>query len=223
MSEFIEQKQKLADLYLQAKYAGNQKIVDAFLKVPRESFVLSSDSYRAYQDTPLPLMKGQTISAPHMCILILTYGKFEPGQLVLEIGIGSGYQSALIAELIGPTGHVYGIELVDELAEFGMRNLEKTGYSNNVTIIAGDGTMGWPEAENIPPFDRIVITAAGPQVPPPLIKQLKIGGYLYMPLGQPGRSQEWIQVEKISSEEIRQRTLTTVLFVPLLGEYGNPE
>ena len=219
MIDFEKQKRRLAEGYLRTKEAGSQQVVDAFLAVPREEFVSTKERHRAYQDTPLPSMKGQTISAPHMCVLILTFGNFQPGQRVLEIGIGSGYQAALITELIKPNGFLYGIERVNDLAELAMLNLEKTGYADYVTVIAGDGTKGWPDPD-IPPFDQIVITAAGPQIPPPLVKQLKIGGTLHMPLGQPFRAQEWITVEKISENEIKQSKRLDVVFVPLIGEYG---
>ncbi|MHA2363436.1 MAG: protein-L-isoaspartate(D-aspartate) O-methyltransferase [Candidatus Hodarchaeales archaeon] len=219
MKDLEEQKKRLAESYLRSKYAKNQTVADAFLSVPREEFVLPKQRRSAYQDTPLPLMKQQTISAPHMCVLILSYGKFSPGHRVLEIGTGSGYQAALMAEMVKPTGQVYTIERIMDLAEFAQQNLEKTGYAESVTVIAGDGTEGWPEPD-IPPFDRIIITAAGPQIPPPLIEQLKINGSLHMPLGQPFRFQEWIEVEKISETEIRKRTHTGVSFVPLIGKYG---
>ena len=157
-----------------------------------------------------------------MCMLILSYGDFRPGQKVLEVGSGTGYQAALISELVSPGGLVYGIERHDILAEFGMMNLERTGYSDRVLVIAGDGTLGWPDNE-VPPFDRIVITAAGPQIPQPLINQLKIGGKLFMPLGDVYIFQNWIEVTKLSENEIKRKNLIEVRFVPLIGRYGLKE
>lgn len=219
MVNYYHQKEKLADYYRKTGYASNEQVLNAFLKVPREDFVIDSERENAYLDHPLPVMLNQTISAPHMCVLILSYGDFAPGQKVLEIGSGTGYQAALISELVSPGGFVYGIERHDRLAEFGMQNLEKTGYSDKVLVIAGDGTLGWPES-NIPPFDRIVLTAAGPQIPPPLLDQLKLGGKLFMPLGDVALYQHWVEVEKISVSEIRRKNLTEVRFVPLIGRFG---
>jgi len=189
------------------------------MKVPREEFVLEQDREIAYQDHPLPVLKNQTISAPHMCVLILSFADFKPGFKILEVGSGTGYQAALISEMVSPGGFVYGIERHDQLAEFGMMNLEKTGYSDRVLVVAGDGTMGWPE-DGIAPFDRIILTAAGPQIPPPLINQLKIGGKLFMPLGDVLSYQHWVEVEKLAEGEIKRKNLTEVRFVPLIGKYG---
>ena len=216
-----EKKLELAKKYKATRYAINDAILEAFLKVPREEFVLPKYRNQAYDDHPLPIMENQTISAPHMCVLILSYGRFEPNssQKVLEVGTGSGYQAALIAELLGPKGKVFSIERIEKVAEFAQKNLERTGYADRVTVICADGTKGWPEPD-VPPFDRIVITAAGPTIPPPLVNQLKLGGFLYMPLGEPFQIQHWIEVEKVSDDEIIKRSLSTVAFVPLIGKYG---
>ena len=222
MNTLEKAKKNLAESFKKNGYIRNKGIYDVFMKVPREEFVLDEDREHAYEDHPLPVLRNQTISAPHMCMLILSFGDFLPGQKVLEVGSGTGYQAALIAELIGSEGFVYGIERIDMLAEMGMRNLEKTGYSDRVLVIAGDGTLGWPD-ETIPPFDRIIITAAGPQIPQPLIKQLKIGGKLYMPLGDAFLFQNWIEVTKLSDNEIKRKNLLEVRFVPLIGRYGLKE
>ena len=214
-------KKGLADFYLKNGYITSNRIYEAFMKVPREEFVLEGDRQNAYEDHPLPILRNQTISAPHMCVFILSYGDFKPGQQVLEVGAGTGYQAALISELVQPDGFVYGIERIDIIAELGMKNLERTGYSDHVMIIAGDGSLGWPD--DSPTFDRIVITAAGPQIPDPLLVQLKIGGKLFMPLGDIFRSQFWIEVTKINESEIRRKNLLEVQFVPLIGRYGLKE
>ncbi len=221
MNTLEKEKKHLAERFKKNGYINDSKIYEVFLKVPREEFVLEEDRSLAYEDHPLPILRNQTISAPHMCMLILSYGDFKPGQKVLEIGSGTGYQAALIAEMVKPTGSVYGIERHDVLAELGMMNLERTGY-DNVLVIAGDGTLGWPD-DQIPPFDRIVITAAGPQIPQPLIDQLKIDGKLFMPLGDVFISQNWIEVTKLSESEIKRKNLVEVRFVPLIGKYGLKE
>lgn len=218
MIDLEKQKKKLADYYLRRGY-GNQRVVDAFLKVPREEFILPELRDQAYIDQPLPLRDGQTISAPHMCVLTLNYAQFKPGDKVLDIGTGSGYQAALIAEVVGEEGRVYGIEWHERLAEYGMRNLERTGYSDRVTVIAGDGTMGWPEPE-VPPFDVIVIAAAGPTIPPPLVEQLRVGGKLFMPQGERFMYQDFIEVTKQEDGSYTRRVLTSVAFVPLVGQHG---
>lgn len=217
-----KQKKHLADRFKRDGYISDNKIYEAFMKVPREEFVLEETRSLAYEDHPLPIQRNQTISAPHMCVLILSFGDFKSGQKVLEVGSGTGYQAALIAELVKPNGFVYGIERHDVVAEFGMVNLERTGYSDNVLVIAGDGTLGWPDDE-ILPFDRIVITAAGPQIPQPLLDQLKIGGKLYMPLGDILISQYWVEVTKLNESEIKRKNLVEVQFVPLIGKFGLKE
>lgn len=217
-----KQKKHLANRFKRDGYISDNRIYEAFMKVPREEFVLEEARSLAYEDHPLPIQRNQTISAPHMCMLILSYGDFKPGQKVLEVGSGTGYQAALIAELVKPGGFVYGIERHDIVAEAGMMNLERTGYSDSVLVVAGDGTLGWPD-EEVPPFDRIVITAAGPQIPQPLLDQLKIGGKLYMPLGDVLISQYWVEVTKLSESEIKRKNLVEVRFVPLIGKFGLKE
>ena len=120
MTNFEKEKKNLADTYVKTSYITSPEIYQAFMKVPREEFVLEEDRQRAYEDQPQIVLRNQTISAPHMCVFILSYGDFKPGQKVLEIGAGTGYQMALIAELVAPGGFVYGIERIDDLAEFGM-------------------------------------------------------------------------------------------------------
>lgn len=222
--DLLKKKQLLAKKFIRNNTAKSDEIIQAFLKVPREEFVLEKYIDSAYDDHALPILESQTISAPHMCLYILSFGRFESGssQKILEIGSGSGYQAALIAELLGKKSHIYSIERLDKLAEFAQKNLEQTGYGDRVTVICADGTLGYPNPE-IPPFDRIIITAAGPRVPPPLIDQLKVGGYLYMPLGHPGLVQEWIEAEKTANHEFVKKSLLSVGFVPLVGEHGVSE
>ena len=194
----------------------------ALLKVPREEFVLPEYRRYAYVDRPLPILAGQTISAPHMCCIMCQALELKPGHKVLEVGTGSGYHAALCAEIVAPEnsekkGHVYTIEIVPELVKFAMENLKRTGYLNRVTVVHGDGTKGLPEYA---PYDRILVTAAGPDVPPPLIEQLKEGGKLVMPIGPPYGLQILVLVEKDKNGKCRYRNLGGCLFVSLRGEYG---
>ncbi|MHA1968611.1 MAG: protein-L-isoaspartate(D-aspartate) O-methyltransferase [Candidatus Hodarchaeales archaeon] len=223
MTNIEESKERLIDQYRRRGYASDEKAFEAFMQVPREYFIPENQKMSsAYFDHPLPLMNtGQTISAPHMTVMILDYLELEPGQKILEIGAGSGYQAALIAAIVGSDddrqGHVYSIEIVPELVEFAKKNLKKAGYSELVTVIEGDGTLGYVEKA---PYDRIIITAAGPTVPPPLVEQLKIQGSLVIPLGRPGLWQRMTRYRKKNEKELDEEKLSSVAFVPLRGKYG---
>lgn len=223
MTNFIAEKKKLIDHYRKANYVRNEWVAEAFFRVGREFFIPESQVSWAYSDRPLPLMNtGQTISAPHMTVMILEYLDLSPGLKILEVGAGSGYQAALIADVIAPPdyphpGHVYSIEIVSELVPFARNNLERAGFSGAVTVIEGDGTLGYAEEA---PYDRIILTAAGPRVPPPLLAQLRVGGLLVMPLGAPGRWQQMKSFLKVIETEIIETTLSSVAFVPLTGKHG---
>lgn len=222
MSENIEIKERLIAHYRRSGYVRDEKAFDAFMSVPREMFVPKTQASSAYRDHPLPLMNtGQTISAPHMTIMILDYLELEVGQTILEIGAGSGYQAALIAAIVSTDeknpGHVFSIEIVPELVEFAKENLNRAGFSESVTVIEGDGTLGYEEKA---PFDRIILTAAGPILPPPLMEQLKVGGSLVMPLGRPGLWQQMTRFRKISQTKVTKEKLSSVAFVPLRGRHG---
>ncbi|MFW9779279.1 MAG: protein-L-isoaspartate(D-aspartate) O-methyltransferase [Candidatus Heimdallarchaeota archaeon] len=222
-NRFEEEKKRLLDRYKRAKYVQSELAAAAFLKVPRELFLPESQIPWAYSDRPLPLMStGQTISAPHMTVMILEYLDLKPGLKILEVGAGSGYQAALIAAVVAPPkfphpGHVYSIEIVSDLVAFARNNLKEAGFGNLVTVIEGDGTLGYPEKA---PYDRIILTAAGPRVPPPLLSQLRIGGLLVMPLGIPGLWQQMKSFLKVSDTETTEQTLSSVAFVPLRGKHG---
>ncbi|MFX0086923.1 MAG: protein-L-isoaspartate(D-aspartate) O-methyltransferase [Candidatus Hodarchaeota archaeon] len=222
MTDIREVKERLLNQYRNRGYVSDEKVFEAFMQVPRELFVTERQVPSAYFDHPLPLMNtGQTISAPHMTVMILDYLELSVGQKILEIGAGSGYQAALIAAIVGSNGdnlgHVYSIEIVPELVKFARNNLERAGFSDLVTVIEGDGTLGYEEQA---PYDRIIITAAGPVVPPPLIEQLQINGTLVIPLGRPGLWQQMTRYRKISKTELVKEILSSVAFVPLRGKYG---
>lgn len=201
--------------------------------MPREAFLPEEQQAFAYVDRPLPLMTtGQTISAPHMTVMILDYlmlcsseenenSASFPVKSVLEVGGGSGYQAALIAEALRSQETafmIYSMEIVPKLAKFAEENLERAGYDQEVKIIAGDGTLGLDE---FAPFDRILLTAAGPKIPPPLVDQLRIGGILVGPVGGVRLWQTMIRARKLDeSGSLELENLSSVAFVPLKGEHG---
>ena len=221
MSSLQQDKDRLIENYRVRGLVKDELAFKAFAEVPRENFLPKNYQSSAYSDHPLPLMNtGQTISAPHMTIMILEYLELTPGLKVLEVGAGSGYQAALIAAAINTedkAGHVYSVEIVSDLIEFAQKNIKETGYDDRVTIIHGDGTLGYEAAS---PYDRIVLTAAGPELPPPLFKQLAVGGILVMPVGTPRMWQVMTKYRKISETEYEKEALSSVAFVPLRGQHG---
>ncbi len=210
-------KRRLADYFLRSGVIKSERVLRAFLKVPREEFVPKEYRDYAYVDQPLPIGYGQTISAPHMCVIMCEALDLREGNKVLEVGTGSGYHAALVAEIVGEKGHVYTIERIPELAEFARKNLERTGYIKRVTVIVGDGSLGYPEAA---PYDRILVTAAAPDVPKPLVEQLKPGGKMVIPVGDLSLFQDLLLVEKKSSGKVKVKNLGGCAFVPLIGRYG---
>ena len=203
-------------------YLKSAEMERALRKVPREEFVHPSTREYAYSDTPLSIGHGQTISAPHMCVIMCEAMKLRPGHTILEIGAGSGYHAALCAELVAPEGtptpgHVFTIEIVEKLIAFAMKNLERTGYGDRVTLIHGDGGKGLPEKA---PFDRILVAAAAPDIPKPLVDQLAPEGIMLIPVGSRGFFQNLLMVTKDSQGEVTRRNWGGVAFVPLTGEYG---
>ncbi|MEA1944640.1 MAG: protein-L-isoaspartate O-methyltransferase [Euryarchaeota archaeon] len=190
----------------------SEQVLRAMITVPRHLFVRKSEIAHAYDDYPLPIGYGQTISAPHMVAIMCTLLDVEKGMNILEIGGGSGYHAAVLAELTGPDGMVYSIERVSELAEFARDNLRNAGYPN-VAVMTGDGTLGLPEHA---PYDRITVACAAPAIPPPLVDQLKRGGEMVIPVGE--YMQELYLVHK--NDVISKEKSGGVVFVPLIGKYG---
>lgn len=198
------------------------EVIRAMLKVPRDEFVLPELREQAYMDTPLPSLDGQTISAPHMVAIMCQLLSLKPGYIVLEVGAGTGYHAAVCAEIVAPRqpntrdGHVFAIEQIRSLVEFARSNLVRCGYSDRVTVIEGDGTLGYSDAA---PYDAILVTAAAPRIPPPLKSQLRDGGRLVIPVGDAYSIQDLIVVEKAGSE-FKEWTYGSCVFVPLYGRYG---
>jgi protein-L-isoaspartate(D-aspartate) O-methyltransferase len=185
---------------------SNQPTIDALRKVPRHKFVPPYSTERAYNDSPLPIGYGQTISQPYIVAFMTAAINPKPGQKVLEIGTGSGYQAAVLAEIVD---EVYTIEIITELYNSSNKRLKELGYKN-VFCRNSDGYYGWQE---FAPFDAIVVTAAAEYIPPPLIEQLKDNGKMIIPVGSPYLTQMLVLVEK-KGEEVFTTTLLPVRFVP---------
>ncbi len=188
----------------------SSSVIAAMLKVERHRFVPALLRLQAYLNRPLPIGYGQTISQPFIVALMTDLMNIKPGDKVLEIGTGSGYQAAILAEL---ARSVYTIEIIEPLGTQAAERLKSLGY-RNVTTRVGDGYYGWPEAA---PFDAIMVTAAASHVPPPLIKQLKPGGRMVIPLGTQFMTQYLMLVEKKPDGSVTTRQILPVRFVPLTG------
>ncbi|MGD2079901.1 MAG: protein-L-isoaspartate(D-aspartate) O-methyltransferase [Nitrospirota bacterium] len=189
----------------------SEKVVEAMGDVPRELFVPSKYRDSAYADNPLPIGEGQTISQPYVVALMTEALELRPSDRVLEIGTGSGYQAAVLAEI---AGEVYTVEIRETLARSAEERLKKLGY-RNVRVKYADGYFGWPEHA---PFDAIIITAAVNHIPPPLIKQLREGGRLILPLGRTTFYQTLTLATKLEGGEMRLLQMSPVRFVPMVGE-----
>ena len=197
-----------------ARAAGDVELGDEVLAametVQRHALVPASERPFAYQNRPLPIGHGQTISQPYIVALMTELVEPDAGDSVLEVGTGSGYQAAVLAELVD---HVYSIEIIEPLAKRATADLASLGY-RNVTTKLGDGYFGWEEHA---PFDVIVVTAAASHVPPPLIEQLKPGGRMVIPVGGRFAIQQLLLLEKTEDEQIITRQIAAVRFVPLTG------
>lgn len=192
----------------------NQAVLNAMRTVPRHEFVPPEMRASAYADQPLPIGHGQTISQPYIVAIMTQLLELEPGDKILEVGTGSGYQAAVLAEL---DTQVYSIEIIEALATQARSQLKQMEY-DNVHVRHGDGYKGWPEHA---PFDGIIVTAAPDHVPQPLQDQLKEGGRLVIPVG--GRLSQQLKVLTKKQGTIQQETLFPVRFVPLTGDHDHQE
>ncbi|MDD5180997.1 MAG: protein-L-isoaspartate(D-aspartate) O-methyltransferase [Gallionellaceae bacterium] len=188
------------------------RVLAAMRKVPRHRFVPADQIPDAYLNRPLPIGYGQTISQPLIVALMTDLMQLKPGDTVLEIGTGSGYQAAIMGELAKT---VYTIEIIEPLAHHAAARLKELGYAN-ITVRAGDGYHGWPEHG---PFDSIMVTAAASHIPPPLLQQLKPGGRMVIPVGAQFMTQYLMLVEKWPDGAITTRQILPVSFVPLTGQH----
>lgn len=186
----------------------DEQVMAALAAVPRHEFVPIELRDDAYQNRPLPIGQGQTISQPYIVALMTDLAGVDESSVVLEVGTGSGYQAAVLAEIVE---HVYTIEIVEPLGRRAAETLERLGY-DNVTVRIGDGYLGWPEAA---PFDAIIVTAAPEQIPEPLIEQLAAGGRLVVPVGAQGQAQTLQWLEKDPAGGLRVVDVLPVVFVPL--------
>lgn len=208
---FAEARERMVRETIELRDVSDPATLRAMRAVPRHEFVESGMVRQAYADRPLPIGYGQTISQPYIVAYMTELLQVEPGDVVLEIGAGSGYQAAVLAEIVD---QVYTIEIVPQLAELSTERMKRLGY-DNVTVKEGDGYFGWEEHA---PFDGIIVTAAATHIPPPLVEQLKPGARMVIPVGPPMQVQTLMLVEKDDEGQVRQRSLMPVRFVPLTGE-----
>lgn len=214
-SERAAEREEMVERQLVAEGVRDARVLDALRKVPRHLFVPPALEAEAYVDGPLPIVGGQTISQPYIVAFMTEAADLSSGERCLEIGTGSGYQAAVLSELCAET---FSIEYLPEVAAFGRSNLERAGYADRVALRVGDGYRGWPEQA---PFDAILVTAAPPVVPEPLLAQLAEGGRLVIPVGPEGghqRLERWTRRGPGNTKSAFAReTLLGVQFVPFLG------
>jgi len=205
----IEEHARRAGGALEGRASLDPRVLTVMHRVPRHAFVPAEVAASAYEDRPLPIGYGQTISQPFIVALMTDMLRTAPGQVVLEVGTGSGYQAAVLAGLVRS---IHSIEIVAPLADIAERRLRERGYAN-VTVHRGDGYYGVPEAA---PFDSIIVTAAAGNIPPPLLGQLRPGGRMVIPVGASFTLQHLVLIEKLPDGRIRTRQMLPVTFVPLV-------
>ena len=210
-ADFQRLRNLMVDTQLIPRGIGDPHVLQAMRKVPRHLFMDESMWYRAYDDMALPVGEGQTISQPYMVAVMTELLRLTGEERVLEIGTGSGYQAAVLAEI---SREVYSIERIRSLSERAGEHLRSIGYLN-IRLKVGDGTLGWPEAA---PFDRILITAGSPEIPEPLAEQLSEGGLILAPVGD-RYSQQLVRGIK-QKGKLSKEFHTPCVFVPLVGRYG---
>lgn len=215
--DFEKQRRQVVESLKRLGYIQSKVVEKAMLKVKREDFVDQKYRESAYVDTPLPIPgESATISAMHMHGISLSTLNLKPGEKFLEVGAGSGVLQAYAREIVGEKGKVIGIEIDPETFEFGKKNLEKTGYKD-VKFVLDDGSKGLPEEA---PFDKILVSAACPEIPKPLIEQLRPGGVIVAVVGSAYGDQELIYLKKTKTGKLIRKKILPVIFVPLKGEYG---
>jgi protein-L-isoaspartate(D-aspartate) O-methyltransferase len=213
MPDLTNERLRMVRDQIAARGVRNLGVLEAMRRVPREAFLPDEFGEFAYQDTPLPIEAGQTISQPYIVALMIESVEPRAGDRALEIGTGSGYAAAVLSEVVD---EVYTVERHEQLAKLAIGRLASLGYTK-VKVLHGDGTLGWPEHA---PYDVILVTAGGPQVPRPLLEQLAIGGRLIIPIGDTSRLQRLVRVTRTSQDQFDDEDLGEVQFVPLIGAEG---
>ena len=211
--DLTAQRNAMVDQQIEARGITDPATLEAMRAVPRHDFLPMRLRSEAYMDYPLPIGHGQTISQPYIVAFMTEAIRPQPGEKILEIGAGSGYQAAILAQM---GADVYTIEIVEPLAEMARQTLERLGYKN-IRVKHGDGFRGWPEHA---PFDAIVVTCAPDKIPPDLIAQLKDGGRMIIPVGG-GMEQELVLLRK-KGDKVEKQSVLPVRFVPMTGEAQNP-
>jgi protein-L-isoaspartate(D-aspartate) O-methyltransferase len=201
------ERRRMVDEQLLGRDITSPRVLEAMRKVPRHLFIPEPQRGRAYEDSPVPIGLGQTISQPYIVAFMTQALDLEPGHKVLEIGTGSGYQAAVLAEI---SREVYSIEVLPELAERARESLAALGY-RHVRLRTGNGYLGWPEHA---PYDRIIVTAAPPEVPPALIEQLKVGGLMAIPVGT---AEQHLRILRRTATGMETLQTLPVRFVPMTG------
>jgi protein-L-isoaspartate(D-aspartate) O-methyltransferase len=213
-SDWALARMNMVDTQLAGRGVKSPIVLNAMRQVERHRFVPMAQRSLAYNDCALPIDFNQTISQPYIVGLMTELLQVQPGDKILEVGTGSGYQAAVLAQM---GAHVFTIEIVEPLAETAQAILHKAGYGDQVKVLAGDGFLGWPEHA---PFDSIIITCAVNEIPPPLLEQLKPTGRLVLPLGQTLDYQTLTVVTKSESGKLTFRNTIGVVFVPMTGPHG---
>lgn len=213
LPDFADQREAMVKRQIIRRRIFDVRVVAAMRRAPREEFVPDDMREFAYEDSALPIEAGQTISQPYIVARMAEAAEIAPGDRVLEIGTGSGYAAAVLAEI---AGEVFTVERHAELARLAQERFQRLGYANIETRI-GDGTEGWPGAA---PFDAIIAAASGPSVPDTWKRQLKQGARLVMPVGEREEIQRLVLVRRTGEERFKEEVLGEVRFVPLIGAYG---
>ena len=211
--DFPKLRAQMVDRHLAHRGVRSTLVLDAMRRVPREAFLPDEMPEFAYDDAPLPIAEGQTISQPYIVAMMIEALRLEGGEKVLEVGTGSGYAAAVLATI---AKDIYTVERIGQLAEKAAATLSHLGY-RNVHVLHADGTRGWPDHA---PYDAIIVAAGGPEVPESLKAQLKIGGRLVIPVGARRRLQELVRVTRKAEHEYDTVELADVRFVPLVGAEG---
>ena len=210
MTNFAIERAAMVERQLRSRGISEQPILDAFLEVPREAFISEDYAGIAYDDRPLPIGSGQTISQPYVVALMIQAADVKSGDRVLEVGAGSGYAAAILGQI---AAEVIAIERVAEFVPAARERMQRFGY-DNIRVVHGDGTLGLPDEA---PFDAILAAASGSHVPDALVRQLAPGGRLVMPVGDPGWVQKLIKVTRGPMDRLITEDLGAVRFVPLIG------